>query len=307
MVLPRRSCTRMAVSMSILLGLGLIAATPSSAQSKGVSGSPRSSQACDSSGKTTGLPAPGTLRVTRAEVAAIESRIAAEQLCITNLSEQYDQATYRLQQVDSALAATKVRLAAAERNVAGTRSQLQTAALNAYMFDEPAVELGSMFSGTTDSSSLQNAYISDALGNISGDLAAMRAAELSLLGTQHQLLSERAKPRPKPHLPSAPRSWRRRRRSNRGDSLCGERKARGSGGRCGGGDSRARRGRGCRRRFRAVKEQDALEAEQAAQVAQSLGDGDQRRQPPTRQPAKQASRPDPHHPIPPGAGPARPR
>ena len=158
--------------------------------------------------------------------------------------------------------------------MAGTRSQLQTAALNAYMFDEPAVELGSMFSGTTDSSSLQNAYISDALGNISGDLAAMRAAEQSLLGTQHQLLSERAQ------AASEAASAERTEVLAAAETKATEATLSVVKGRLAAQVAVAAAATAKRDAAEVaaaasarIKEQDALEAEQAAQVAQSLGDG----------------------------------
>ena len=192
----RTISTRLTLVTTVLLVVGLFVAVPAGAQgaarpSSSSSGGP---SACGAgTGASGGIAAGGSIRATRAEVTAIEQTIANEELCITDLSEQYDQATYRLQQIDLALSATKVKLAAAQRGVSATRSQLQSAALAAYMYDEPAVELGSMFSGTTNTSSLQNAYVSDVLGNISGDLDALRAAQQRLLATQHLLLSERAK------------------------------------------------------------------------------------------------------------------
>ncbi|MGO9344750.1 MAG: hypothetical protein ACLP6E_19870, partial [Acidimicrobiales bacterium] len=191
--MTRAAGTRLVLVASIILGVGLLASPAANAQSSGKKSPVVSSQVCGTSLGNGGIPATGSIGATRAAVAAIEDTIAAEQLCITDLSEQYDQATYHLQQIDGALAATRVRLAGARRNVSDTRSQLRSAALDAYMYDEPAVELGSMFSGTSDTSSLQNAYVSDVLGNISGDLDAMRAAQQRLVAAEQLLLSERGR------------------------------------------------------------------------------------------------------------------
>jgi cell wall-associated NlpC family hydrolase len=207
-------------------------------------------------------------------VTAIEQTIANEELCITDLSEQYDQATYHLQQIDLALSATKVKLAAAQRGVSGTRSQLQSAALAAYMYDEPAVELGSMFSGTTDTSSLQNAYVSDVLGNISGDLDALRTAQQHLLATQHLLLSERAK------AASDAAAAQRTEVQAAAETRASEATLSKVKGRLAAQVAAAAALKAAQDAAEVaasasarIKQQDALAAEQAAQVAQSLGHG----------------------------------
>ncbi len=191
--LARAAGIRLVILASMLLAAGLLSSPTASAQSSGRTPAVDGSQACGTTLGDGGIPATGSIGATRAEVLAIEETIAAEQLCITNLSEQYDQATYHLQQIDHSLTATKVRLAVARKLAGETRSQLQSAALDAYMYDEPAVELGSMFSATSATASLQNAYMGDVLGNISGDLDAMRVAQKNLFDTERLLLSERGR------------------------------------------------------------------------------------------------------------------
>jgi peptidoglycan DL-endopeptidase CwlO len=179
------------VTIVLLTGL-LLTNSPSGAAS-----TPRSSgtsDACTGIGSTASLHI-GTshsVAATRAEVAAIETRFASEQICITSLSEQYDQASYRLQQVDSALDSTQVRQRAAELAADNAFAQVRSAALNAYMYDEPAQQLTTFFSELTPTDSLQAAYTADALGNVTADLKAMQAATKRLSETRDLLLSERS-------------------------------------------------------------------------------------------------------------------
>lgn len=271
----RTVSTRLTLVAAVLIAVGLFASTPAGAQGHGSSGSSADPSVCGAvPGSDVSVAATGSVRSTRIEVAAIEAKIAAEELCITDLSEQYDQATYRLQQIDTALSATKVRLAAAQRGVSTTRSQLQTAALDAYMYDEPAVELGSMFSGTTDTSSLQNAYVSDVLGNISGDLDALRGAQQHLLATQRLLLSEHAK------AASDAATARRTEVQAAAETSATEATLSRVKGRLAAQVAAAAALKAeqdaaevAAAASARIKQQDALNAEQAAQVAQSLGNG----------------------------------
>ncbi len=112
--LARAAGIRLVILASMLLAAGLLSSPTASAQSSGRTPAVDGSQACGTTLGDGGIPATGSIGATRAEVLAIEETIAAEQLCITNLSEQYDQATYHLQQIDAPLTATKVRLAVAE-------------------------------------------------------------------------------------------------------------------------------------------------------------------------------------------------
>jgi cell wall-associated NlpC family hydrolase len=256
-----------------MLAVGLLASPSANAQSSGRTSAVTGSQVCGTSLSDAEIPA-GSIGATRAEVAAIEETIAAEQLCITNLSEQYDQATYHLQQIDHALAETRLRLVVAREHASETRSQLQSAALDAYMFDEPAVELGSMFSGTSATASLQNAYMGDVLGNISGDLDAMRAAQKNLLDTERLLLSERGRA-----VAEAASAYRTElaaaAETSASEATLSKVKGRLA--------IEVAQAAALKAEHEAaevaaatsarIKQQEALAAEQAAQVAQSLGDG----------------------------------
>jgi cell wall-associated NlpC family hydrolase len=238
------------VTIVLLTGL-LLTNTPSGAAS--TLRSPGTSEACTDIGSTASLHI-GTSRsvaATRAEVAAIEARLASEQICITSLSEQYDQASYRLQQVGSALASTQVRLRAAQLAADNTLAQLRSAALNAYMYDEPAQQLATFFSELTPTDSLQAAYTADALGNVAADLKAMQAATKRLSETRDLLLSE--------HFQAATETARARLAETDATTLTTA--------------TEAILSKVKGKLAQQVAAQATLEAEEAAQVAQGLGDG----------------------------------
>jgi cell wall-associated NlpC family hydrolase len=184
---------RATVVATVVLGSGLLASEQGAAASTNSSSPARPAPVCPGLGQTVTLHqgATGSVAATRGQVDAIEVQISAEQICITNLSEQYDQATYRLQQVDGALASTEKSLRRATSAKAASLAQLRNAALNAYMYDEPLQQITNFFSELTPTGSLEAAYTNDALGNVTQDLQAMQAAQKHYSAVQALLISER--------------------------------------------------------------------------------------------------------------------
>jgi cell wall-associated NlpC family hydrolase len=185
---------RAVVAASTVLSIVFLGASPSGAAGPRPSVGSTMLQSCAS----TSAPAPqypggGSLGTTRAEVSAIESRIAAEQLCITNLSEDYDDAVYRLKNLDAAVGETTVQLHKARLVAHAALLDLRTDALNSYMYDEPGGLLATIFSGTSLTSSIASAYTADALGNVSSALHLLEVAEQHLETTDRRLVSERAR------------------------------------------------------------------------------------------------------------------
>ncbi|MFZ0666872.1 MAG: NlpC/P60 family protein [Acidimicrobiales bacterium] len=133
----------------------------------------------------------GSISETQSEINEIEQRITAEQDCVSDLSEQYDTATYRLSRLDASIASNTKALDVSEQKVGSTRSLLQSAVLNSYMYDESAQQFDELFEGPGDTAALQNAYTSDALGNVVSDLKAFRGATDELEKTHALLVSER--------------------------------------------------------------------------------------------------------------------
>jgi cell wall-associated NlpC family hydrolase len=184
---------RATVVASVILGSGLLASEQSAVASTNPATLPSSGPVCPGVGRIVSLHpgATGSVAATRAQVDAIEVQIAAEQICIMNLSEQYDQASYRLQQVDGALASTQKNLREATDAKATSLSQLRNAAVNAYMYDAPLQQITNFFSELTPTGSLEAAYTADALGNVTQDLQAMQAAQKHFSAVQALLISER--------------------------------------------------------------------------------------------------------------------
>jgi cell wall-associated NlpC family hydrolase len=137
--------------------------------------------------------ATGSVKATKAELTAIESAISAEQLCVTDLSEEYDNATYRLGQLDAEIETTRTEIEEASQNTHSAMLELRSDALNAYMYDEPPGQIQSLFSGTTVNSLLASQYTSDALGTLSSALSSFRSDQHGLEQTQTRLVAQRAR------------------------------------------------------------------------------------------------------------------
>jgi len=232
--------------------------------------SPASSSGSASSGSASG----SSIHATKAELAAIESEIAAEQLCVTNLSEQYDTSTYRVQQLTSSIAVNKRRLATSKVDVTLVRHQVQSAVLNSYMYDETAQQLDLLFSGTSVTASLESAYTSDALGNVTNDLHALNVAKQRFEATQNLLVSERTQAASEASAAStaeiaataetkSTETILKEVKGQLATQVAAEAAAQAAEDAAQVADASSLR----------LKQADALKAEQAAQVAETLGDG----------------------------------
>ncbi len=165
----------MALLVATTVVMGSMATTPAVA-------SPGPSGAGASPAATT-----GTIDATQAQVDAVEAQFAQQQQLLAQLSEQYDQATVHLTQIDAQLASTDARLAVARRKHAVAQHTLETAAVNAYMFDTPSGQLTAMFATPTDSSALHDEYEQTAIGNINGAVDQLQASERQLTSTESAL------------------------------------------------------------------------------------------------------------------------
>lgn len=128
----------------------------------------------------TSTPVGADIGATQAQVDAVEAQVAAQQQTLASLSEQYDQATVRLQQVQAQLALTDARLADARAARAAAHHQLQVAAVNAYMFDTPTGHISSLFSPTSDTAELHDEYQRAAIGNVSDAVLRLESSERQL-------------------------------------------------------------------------------------------------------------------------------
>jgi peptidoglycan DL-endopeptidase CwlO len=190
----RRVLLRATLAAAVLATGGLVVSVrgASARSESGVSDSTVAATGCGESSRAPASDlATGSLKATRAELRSIESAIAAEQLCVTDLSEEYDQATYRLSQIDAAIITTRTKLELARKAASLAVTGLRSDALNAYMYDEPAMQIADFFSAPSETSSIGSAYVANALGSLAGGLSDLRTAQKNLSDTESSLMIER--------------------------------------------------------------------------------------------------------------------
>ena len=124
------------------------------------------------------------------EVATIEAQVAQQQQTLATLSEQFDVATVHLERVQARLAQIHTQVASDKAQYHTARRQLEEDAVNAYVYDEPATSLNSMFSSASDSSALHNEYQDTAIGNVDDAVARVQSSERQLLTTETKLHTE---------------------------------------------------------------------------------------------------------------------
>ncbi len=119
-------------ALSVLAVIGVIGGmllVSSPADAAGSSRHPRAS----SNSRSCGQPNPTlasdaatrSVKATKAELVSIETAISAEQLCVTDLSEEYDNATYRLGQLDSQIKQTRTDVAQASQDTQSAMLELK--------------------------------------------------------------------------------------------------------------------------------------------------------------------------------------
>jgi len=108
---------RTLTALALVAGLLLVSSPGYAASSSHHTASRSAAQSCEQPSRTlVSDAATGSVKATKAELASIESAIAAEQLCVTDLSEEYDNATYRLGQLDAEITATRAEIEQASQN-----------------------------------------------------------------------------------------------------------------------------------------------------------------------------------------------
>lgn len=167
----------MAVSVMAMATCGLLTATtaaadPGTAQStaQGTAGTPQGTQS--------------QIDAAQAQAQALASQIEAQQQQVSQLSEQYDRASVALAGAQAALVQTTAQLADDQQHEAVARQQLQSDAVNAYVYDEPLEGLDSLFSSASEKAALHDEYQSTAIGNISAAVQALVSSERQLAQTE---------------------------------------------------------------------------------------------------------------------------
>jgi len=123
----------------------------------------------------------------KAQAAAIESALTTAQNRMSALSQQYDAAASRLQQINSNIAVTKATIAADQKQVSTDRTRLSKAAIANYVSDGSASGANPIFSGNEKTAGAALEYNQIAQGDINLAVANLHTAENTLNAQQAQL------------------------------------------------------------------------------------------------------------------------
>src|SRR3984885_4438336 len=128
----------------------------------------------------------------KAKAAAIESQLTQTQNEMTSLSQQYDEATYHLSQINTNIASTKANIAADQQQVGTDRATLSKAAVANYISDGTAAAQNPIFGGNQQTLGATTEYNQIASGDITLAVDNLHTAENSLNGQVAQLQSEQS-------------------------------------------------------------------------------------------------------------------
>jgi peptidoglycan DL-endopeptidase CwlO len=127
---------------------------------------------------------------TEAQVAQIESSIAAEQQQSATLDAQYLAAQAKVQQIQTAIAATKKQLVITRAHVKHDRIRLNHDAVDAYIYNVPANQVDSLFTNSPNRQEARNQYEQTAVGNITLAVDQLNTEQQRLTATTYLEQSE---------------------------------------------------------------------------------------------------------------------
>jgi cell wall-associated NlpC family hydrolase len=133
-----------------------------------------------------------TISSDRAQAAAIEAELSAAQARMSALSQQYDAAAYRLQQINSSIATTKATIVSDHKQVSSDRVTLSKAAVSNYISDGVSSAANPIFSGNQKTLGAANEYDKIAEGDINLAVANLHTAENTLSVQETQLQGQQA-------------------------------------------------------------------------------------------------------------------
>jgi len=123
----------------------------------------------------------------KAQAAQITAQLQAESARLDLLSEQYDQAQLRVQQLDGQLQATRVSIVKTQAQVGAALANLRAQALSAYMSGGANSGLEELFASGGEQATVSEEYRNVAGANVSGALDRLHLLESSLSQQQGQL------------------------------------------------------------------------------------------------------------------------
>ena len=126
----------------------------------------------------------------KAKAAQIESELANAQSQMSALSQQYDAARVKLDQVDSDIATTKAAIAVNQAQVSKDKTILEKAAIANYVSDGAAATENPIFSNNEKTIGAATEYNQIASGDINQAVANLHTAENKLAAQQAQLTAQ---------------------------------------------------------------------------------------------------------------------
>jgi cell wall-associated NlpC family hydrolase len=129
---------------------------------------------------STGPASAGPLEDKRAEASRIRAELERQGERISVLDEQYNRARLRVEEVDTAFAATEVDLRRAEQRYRAARARLARHAVDAYMHGAPAALVERLVTSNGADLPLRQRYVEVAAGNERQAIDDFRAAQEDL-------------------------------------------------------------------------------------------------------------------------------
>jgi cell wall-associated NlpC family hydrolase len=126
----------------------------------------------------------------KAKAAQIESELASAQSQMSALSQQYDAARVKLDQVDSDIATTKGAIAVNQAQVSKDKTILEKAAIANYVSDGAAASENPIFSNNEKTIGAATEYNQIASGDINEAVANLHTAENKLAAQEAQLAAQ---------------------------------------------------------------------------------------------------------------------
>ena len=126
----------------------------------------------------------------KAKAAQIESELANAQSQMSALSQQYDAARVKLDQVDSDIATTKAAIAVNQAQVSKDKTILEKAAIANYVSDGAAASENPIFSNNEKTIGAATEYNQIASGDINQAVANLHTAENKLAAQETQLATQ---------------------------------------------------------------------------------------------------------------------
>ena len=128
----------------------------------------------------------------QAQASALTAKIAAEQQQIQSLTSQYDNASYKVSQLNAQIAQSQAQLAKDQAEVDKDQSELKTHTVADYMSNGTSNQFTQMFTGDNNAAGIHNEYSSIASGNVTNTVDQLHTAQTQLHAQQDALQQQQS-------------------------------------------------------------------------------------------------------------------